>query len=111
MLLDECVPRPLKKEFVGHDVKTAREAGLAGLKNGQLLRAAEGEFDALGVPFERRRARHSHEILLLLREQPEPLDEREEERDAGDSHARRVVVVGPARGRRLSAANVDTGHG
>ena len=47
LLLDECVPRPFKKEFVGHDVKTAREAGLAGLKNGQLLRAAEGEFDAL----------------------------------------------------------------
>lgn len=47
LLLDECVPRPLKKEFAGHDVTTAREAGLAGLKNGHLLRAAEGKFDAL----------------------------------------------------------------
>jgi len=47
LLLDECVPRPLKREFVGHEVKTAREAGLAGLKNGQLLRAAEADFDVL----------------------------------------------------------------
>jgi hypothetical protein len=47
LLLDECVPRKLKAEFPGHDVKTAKEAGLAGLKNGQLLRAAERDFDVL----------------------------------------------------------------
>jgi hypothetical protein len=47
LLLDECVPRQLKKEFAGHEVKTAVEAGLAGLKNGDLLRAADGEFAAL----------------------------------------------------------------
>ena len=47
LLLDECVTRYLKPDFIGHDVKTVREAGFMGLKNGQLLRAAEPEFDVL----------------------------------------------------------------
>jgi predicted nuclease of predicted toxin-antitoxin system len=40
VLLDECVPRRLKREFVGHSASTVPEAGFAGLKNGRLLRAA-----------------------------------------------------------------------
>ena len=47
LLLDECVTRYLKPDFIGHDVKTVREAGFTGLKNGQLLKAAETEFDIL----------------------------------------------------------------
>ena len=47
LLLDECVPRRLKGELSGHHVLTVREAGWAGLKNGALLRAAGGQFDAL----------------------------------------------------------------
>jgi len=47
LLLDECTPRRLKRDFVGHTVSTVDEAGLKGLKNGQLLRAAVGNFDAL----------------------------------------------------------------
>ncbi len=31
----------------GHDVRTVQEAGWAGLKNGALLRAADGQFDTL----------------------------------------------------------------
>jgi hypothetical protein len=30
VLLDECVPRALRKELPGHDVKTVAEAGWAG---------------------------------------------------------------------------------
>ena len=45
LLLDECLPRPLKRELVGHEVQTAAEAGLAGLKNGALLDQAAGRFD------------------------------------------------------------------
>jgi hypothetical protein len=41
------VTRHLKAEFVGHDVYTVDEAGLKGLKNGNLLRAAAGKFDVL----------------------------------------------------------------
>ena len=47
LLLDECVPKRLRRELPGHDVRTVQEAGWAGVKNGALLRAAEGQFDAL----------------------------------------------------------------
>lgn len=38
-------PRQLKRELVGHEVRTVPEAGLAGLKNGALLSQAEYRFD------------------------------------------------------------------
>jgi hypothetical protein len=46
ILLDECLPRALKKTLPrDHQVWTVPEAGHAGLKNGQLLRAVDGKFD------------------------------------------------------------------
>jgi hypothetical protein len=45
VLLDECVPRRLKRELVGHDVKTAPEMGWASKKNGELLALAAGDSD------------------------------------------------------------------
>jgi hypothetical protein len=45
VLLDECLPRRLKRELVGHDVKTAPEMGWASKKNGELLALAAAEFD------------------------------------------------------------------
>ena len=47
VLLDECVPRALRKELPGHAVKTVAEAGWRGVKNGALLQLAAKEFDAL----------------------------------------------------------------
>jgi hypothetical protein len=47
VLLDECVPRALRKELPGHEVKTVAEAGWAGVKNGQLLKLAAKQFDIL----------------------------------------------------------------
>jgi len=47
VLLDECVPRALGREFVGHAVRTVAEAGRAGVKNGELLQLAAGLFDVL----------------------------------------------------------------
>ena len=38
VLLDECVPRPLKRHIPGHDVTTVPERGWTGAKNGPLLR-------------------------------------------------------------------------
>jgi predicted nuclease of predicted toxin-antitoxin system len=38
ILLDECVPRRLRRELPGHDVKTVPEMGWSGKKNGELLR-------------------------------------------------------------------------
>ena len=45
LLFDECVPRPLRKEFIGHEVSTIEEAGYKSLKNGAL--AASQEFEVL----------------------------------------------------------------
>jgi hypothetical protein len=47
VLLDECLPRRLKRELVGQDARTAPEMGWASKRNGELLRlAVDGEFDA-----------------------------------------------------------------
>ena len=45
VLLDECVPRGLRQELSGHEVKTVAEMGWAGIKNGVLLERAEKQFD------------------------------------------------------------------
>jgi predicted nuclease of predicted toxin-antitoxin system len=41
LLIDECVDQRLRRLFAAHDCQTAAFAGLAGLKNGRLLDAAE----------------------------------------------------------------------
>ena len=46
VLLDECLPRRLKRHLIGHDGRTVPEAGWAGKKNGELLRLATGAVDA-----------------------------------------------------------------
>ena len=45
ILLDECVPWPMRKFLAGQECSTARQRGWGGIKNGDLLRLAEGEFD------------------------------------------------------------------
>jgi len=47
LLLDECVPKRLKRELPGHHVKTVQDMGWAGIKNGALLKLADAQFDAL----------------------------------------------------------------
>lgn len=47
VLLDECLPRKLKRSIEVHDVRTVPEAGWAGKKNGELLRLAEQAYDVL----------------------------------------------------------------
>ena len=44
VLLDECVPKRIRGALIGHEVRTAAEAGLAGLENGELLQAAASKF-------------------------------------------------------------------
>jgi hypothetical protein len=47
VLLDECVPRPLRRELTGHDVQTVQELGWAGKRNGELVELIKnGAFDA-----------------------------------------------------------------
>jgi hypothetical protein len=45
VLLDECLPRKLKRHLSGHDVSTVPEMGWAGIKNGALLRLMEPVFE------------------------------------------------------------------
>jgi predicted nuclease of predicted toxin-antitoxin system len=45
MLLDECVPWPLHQLLEGHVCTTSQTRGWSGMKNGDLLRLAEAEFD------------------------------------------------------------------
>jgi uncharacterized protein DUF5615 len=45
VLLDECLPKRLKRELVGHDAKTAPEMGWASKRNGELLALAVSRFD------------------------------------------------------------------
>ena len=48
LLLDECLPRKLKREFTGHEIFTIDEAGFKGLKNGVLIKSAsELNFEVL----------------------------------------------------------------
>ena len=42
VLLDECLPRPLKRAISGHDVSTVQERGWSSKKNGELLRLMDG---------------------------------------------------------------------
>jgi hypothetical protein len=45
ILVDEDLPRYLKRVLPGHDIATVQEMGWAGIKNGPLLRLAEPMFD------------------------------------------------------------------
>lgn len=47
VLLDECMPRKLRRELPEHEVRTVVEMGWGGTKNGALLQRAAGEFEVL----------------------------------------------------------------
>jgi hypothetical protein len=45
VLLDERVDWRLARDIIGHDVRTARQMGWTGFKNGELLTLAAAQFD------------------------------------------------------------------
>ena len=45
VLLDECVPWPIHRLFAGHSCTTAQKRGWNAVRNGDLIRLAEAEFD------------------------------------------------------------------
>lgn len=47
ILFDQGMPKKLRRSLSSHEVKTAYEAGLSEFSNGELLRAAEKDFDVL----------------------------------------------------------------
>ena len=71
LLLDECVARALKHDFVGHEVLTVVEAGYGGLKNGALLHTASGNFDVLitvdqNLPHQQNIGSHQIAVLIMM---------------------------------------------
>lgn len=45
VLLDECLPKRLKRAFVNSAAYTVGDMGWTGKKNGELMKLAQGEFD------------------------------------------------------------------
>jgi uncharacterized protein DUF5615 len=71
ILFDECVPRPLRRYFTGHFVATVARMGWAGIKNGELLDLADGQFDVLltvdrSIPFQQNIANRQMAVLVLI---------------------------------------------
>lgn len=81
LLLDESVPRRLRRALPAHTVKTAVEMGWSGVKNGALLVLAAAEFEAFitvdrNLPYQQNVAAlpiavvilvaHSNELQALL---------------------------------------------
>jgi predicted nuclease of predicted toxin-antitoxin system len=71
LLLDECVPKRLKRELRGHDARTVQDLGWAGIKNGALLKLASGQFDALltvdqGIEHEQNLSGLSISVVVMM---------------------------------------------
>jgi len=47
VLLDECCPKPLQTALTSAEIFTVEMAKLKGVKNGELVKAAEASFDLL----------------------------------------------------------------
>lgn len=70
VLLDECLPKKLKRLLPGHEVWTTVEKGWAGKRNGDLLTLAQAEFDALltvdrSLRFQQRVANFAIGVLVV----------------------------------------------
>lgn len=71
VLLDESLPRQLKRLLTDSDVSTVPEVGWAGKKNGELLRLAEARFDVFvtmdrGLPFQQDLGRLQLCVVILI---------------------------------------------
>jgi len=71
LLLDECVPKRLRRELRDHEVRTVPELGWAGKENGELLALAESKFDVLvtvdqKVKCQRSMAHRNIAIVILV---------------------------------------------
>ena len=72
LLLDECVPRPFKRELVGHEVRTVTEMGWSSKRNGELLKLMLAErFEALltvdqGLEFEQNICRSGIAVVVVV---------------------------------------------
>jgi predicted nuclease of predicted toxin-antitoxin system len=71
ILLDECLPKRLKRDLVGHEARTVPEMGWAGKQNGELLALAEAEFDVFltvdrNLSFQQPIAKFSIAVVVMV---------------------------------------------
>ena len=74
ILLDECLPRQLRRNLPGHDVTTVAAMGWAGMKNGALLRLAESAFDVfitIDRNMEHQQRLHTPNMAIILLAAPD----------------------------------------
>ncbi len=69
ILMDENLPRLLRRSLPEHQIKTVQEMGWSGIKNGELLALAEPEFDAFltmdrNLPFQQ--SLRSRDIVVVV---------------------------------------------
>ena len=71
ILIDECIDERFRNSLRGHQCQTARYAGFAGLKNGDLLEAAEAaKFDVFltvdqGIEYQQNLATRETAIVIF----------------------------------------------
>ena len=70
ILLDECTPRVGKKRLPRREIWTVQDMGWGGIKNGDLLAKAEGQFDVFittdkNLRYQQNLANRGFAILLL----------------------------------------------
>ena len=71
ILLDECLPKRLKRDLVGHQARTVPEMGWVRKKNGELLALAEAGFDVFltvdrNLAFQQDIARFKVAVVVLV---------------------------------------------
>jgi hypothetical protein len=71
ILRDECLPRRLQRDLVGHTARTVPEMGWASKQNGDLLGLAEAEFDVFltvdrNLSFQQDVARFKLAVVVLV---------------------------------------------
>ena len=71
VLLDECLPLDFRHELRGHDSHTVQWSGFKGMKNGELLQAAErAGYEVLvtvdqGIPYQMSSASRRLAVVVL----------------------------------------------
>ena len=70
IVLDSCVPQPLRHHLTGHDVVTARFLNLNHLEDADLLNAIDGHYDILvtcdrGIPWQNQFAGRDIAVAVL----------------------------------------------
>ena|SRR5205807_589907 len=70
ILLDECVPWPMNRLLPQHSITSVQAQGWSGVRNSELLRRAEAEFDLFitsdqNIRYQQNLAAHTIAILEL----------------------------------------------